>query len=360
MIGDFTSARTAPMAPGGAYDRNSRIQSVGSMPGVDLLLRAAAVVDLPESATPVVIADYGCSTGRNSLVPMAAAIAGVRQRTDQPVAVVHTDRPDNDFATLFETLWGEPMSYASQPGVFPMAIGRSFYHRLMPAESVTLGWSSWSVAWLSSPPAHIPDHVHVSYSADAAARLAYARQSARDWEDFLCARGAEMRAGARLVMVIPAADDDGSAGYRPMFDAVWAALSGFVREGLLDADEAVRMGMPHFGRSAVELAAPFGDNGEFAGLTIERLEVFRGPDVFFDDYESTGDAAAFGAGWAGVFAAGAIPSLATGLSSGPDDPRTAMVSDRLRAEVAARLGQSPQRMRIPIANVVLVKRSGDR
>lgn len=169
-----------------------------------------------------------------------------------------------------------------------------------------------------------------------------------------------MRPGARLVMVIPAADDDGSAGYRPMFDAAWAALSGFVREGLLDADEAVRMGMPHFGRGAVELAAPFGDSGEFARLTIERLEMFCGPDAFFDDYERTGDAAAFGARWAGVFAAGALPSLATGLNSGPDDPRTAIVLDRLQAEIAARLGQSPQRMRIPLANVVLAKRSGER
>lgn len=172
------------MAPGGIYDRNSRIQSVGLMPGVDLLRQAAAVVDLPESAAPVVIADYGCSTGRNSLVPMAAAIGGVRRRTDQPLTVVHTDRPDNDFSTLFETLWSDPTSYASQPGVFPMAIGRSFYQQLMPVESVTVGWSSWSVAWLSSPPAHIPDHVQVSYSADAATRMAFARQSACDWEDF--------------------------------------------------------------------------------------------------------------------------------------------------------------------------------
>lgn len=347
------------MAAGGSYDRHSRIQSIGLMPGVKLLREAAAVVELSESAAPVFIADYGCSTGRNSLVPMAVAIDGLRGRTDQPITVVHTDLPDNDFSTLFETLWSDPATYASRPGVFPMAVGRSFYRRLLPANSVTLGWSSWAVAWLSRPPAPIPDHVQVSYSADAATRSAYAHQSARDWEDFLTARGAEMRPGARLVMVIPAADDDGSAGYRPMFDAAWAALSGFVHEGLIDADEAVRMGMPHLGRSAAELAAPFGDGGEFAGLTIERLEMVSGTDAFFDDYESTGDAAAFGAGWAGVFAAGAFPSLATGLNSGPDDPRTAIVFDRLRAEVAHRLAGSPQRMRIPVANAVLVKRRDD-
>ncbi len=91
------------MAPCGAYDRNSRIQSVGLLPGGALLRQAAAAVELSDPTAPLTIVDYGCSTGRNSLGPMTA-------------------------------------------------------------------------------------------------------------------RGAEMRPGARLVVVVPAADDDGTAGYRPMFD----------------------------------------------------------------------------------------------------------------------------------------------
>jgi hypothetical protein len=114
------------------------------------------------------------------------------------------------------------------------------------------------------------------------------------------------------------------------------------------------MGMPHFGRGAADLAAPFGD-GHFAGLTIEDLETFDSGDEFWDDYQSNGDAAGFGARWAGIFAAGAFPSLATGLHSRPDDPRTAAILDRLETEVAGRLAAAPARMRIPAANVVLTK-----
>jgi hypothetical protein len=163
-----------------------------------------------------------------------------------------------------------------------------------------------------------------------------------------------MRAGARLVVVVSGADDDGAAGYRPMFDAAWAGLRALVDEGLLDEDEAVQIGMPHFGRGAADLAAPFGD-GDFAGLTIEELDTFNSADEFWDDYQSDGDAAGFGARWAGIFAAGAFPSLATGLHSGPDDPRTAAILDRLETEVAGRLAAAPAQMRIPVANVVLTK-----
>ena len=163
-----------------------------------------------------------------------------------------------------------------------------------------------------------------------------------------------MRAGARLVVVVSGADDDGTAGYRHMFEAAWAGLRALVDEGLLDEGEAVQMGMPHFGRDAADLAAPFSD-GDFAGLTIEELETFDSADEFWNDYQSDGDAAGFGARWAGIFAAGAFPSLATGLYSGPDDPRTAAILDRLETDVAERLAAAPARMHIPVSNVVLTK-----
>ena len=342
------------MAARGVYNRNSRVQQRGLIPGMRLLERAASAVDLPAAPQPIMIADYGCSGGRNSLAPVATAIEALRRRSQTPISVAHTDLPDNDFSALFDTLWNDPASYTAMPAVFPMAIGRSFYHQLLPHDSVTLGWSSWSINWLSRPPAAITDHVQVSYSANRDTRSAYAHQAEADWRDFLIARGAEMRAGARLVVVLAAADDDGTAGYRPMFDAAWAGLCALVGEGLLDEGEAVQMGMPHFARNAAELAAPFGD-GQFAGLTLENLETFDNGDEFWEDYQSNDDAAGFGARWAGIFAAGAFPSLATGLRSGPDDTRTAAILDRLENEVAGRLAAAPERMRIPTTNVVLTK-----
>ena len=87
---------------------------------------------------------------------------------------MHTDLPGNDFSALFQTLANDPDSYLrDDPAVFPSAVGRSFYQQILPSRSVTLGWSSWAVQWLSRTPAHIPDQVQVAYSGDAAARAAF-------------------------------------------------------------------------------------------------------------------------------------------------------------------------------------------
>ena len=132
------------MAPGGVYNHNSQVQQRGLIPGMRLLERAASAVDLPDPPQPIMIADYGCAGGRNSLAPVAAAIEVLRRRANTPITVAHTDLPDNDFSALFDTLWSDPASYTVIPAVFPMVIGRSFYHQVLPHDSVTLGWSSWS------------------------------------------------------------------------------------------------------------------------------------------------------------------------------------------------------------------------
>lgn len=72
----------------------------------------------------------------------------------------------------------------------------------------------------------------------------------------------------------------------------------------------------------------------------------------------SGDAEAFGARWAGVLAAGAFPSLATGVTTPLQGPCSVTLLGRLKAEVAARLAESLQPLSIPVANIVLVKQRG--
>ena len=78
-----------------------------------MLELAARTVALPAGSQPIVIADYGSSEGHNSLLPLGAAIAILRQRIgpDRAISVVHTDLPENDFSVLFETLNTDPNSY---------------------------------------------------------------------------------------------------------------------------------------------------------------------------------------------------------------------------------------------------------
>ena len=115
-----TAIASMAMEGSGYYNRNSNLQEAGIRLALPLLEAAAGSVptDGPVHA-PLVIADYGCSQGRNSMHPMALAIDRLRSRVgaDRPIEVIHTDLPSNDFASLFAALHDESVSYlANRPG----------------------------------------------------------------------------------------------------------------------------------------------------------------------------------------------------------------------------------------------------
>jgi hypothetical protein len=361
MTDTATSSGPAPMEGHGVYNRSSRVQAAGLSPAVPLFERAAGAVILATAPEAIVIADYGSSEGHNSLAPMAVAIGALRNRVgpERAISVVHADLPGSDFSALFQTLNTDPDSYLrGDPATFASAVGRSFYQQILPSGSVTLGWSSWAVQWLSRTPAPIPDHVQVAYSQDPVARAAYTRQAAEDWQTFLAHRGRELRPGGRLVVLTMAVDDDGDFGYRPALDAMYGALVGLVDEGYVGAEEARRMAIPTVGRSRADLMAPFSGNGRFAELSIEHADVFLGDDRIWREFERDRDAGAFGARWAAFSRASVFPTLALGLNGSRDDPRAAAFVDKMEVGMAARLAAAPERMVIPLASIVLVK--GDR
>jgi hypothetical protein len=361
MIDSQGFARPTPMEGHGVYNRSSRVQAAGLSPAVPLLEQAAETVPLATAPQPVVIADYGSSEGHNSLGPVAAAITALRKRVgpERAISVVHTDLPDNDFTALFRTLAADPKSYlCGDTAVFPSVIGRSFYEQILPANSVTLGWCSWAVQWLSQVPAPIPDQVQIAYSKDPIARASYARQADEDWRTFLTQRGRELRPGGQLVVLTMAVDEAGNFGYRPLLEAMYAALLEMVEEGFIQAEEARRMAIPTVGRSRADLIAPFADKGSFADLSIGQAEVFPGEDKIWAQFEGDSDAHAFGARWAAFSRASVFPTLASGLTGRRDDARAATFVDRLETDVTERLAKAPERMLIPLGKLVLEKNEG--
>lgn len=347
--------------PEPAGNPSKRLQAAGLTHATSVFEQLAATVPLPPAPRPIVVADYGAATGYNSLLPIGAAIAAFRRRTrpDHAVLVAHTDLPDNDFTALFTTLAEDPDSYARKDAAsFPSAIGRSFYAQILPSQSVTLGWTSWSTMWLRRAGAELPtfdDHVHVEHSDDTAARRAYARQAAQDWHDFVAFRGRELSPGGKLLVLTAAVDAAGRSGYQPLLDAIVAVLDEQVDQGLLARAEVARMTIPVLGRSEKELRAPFAPAGRFESLTIERLEVFDAEDRFWSQYQLDGNAGTLGAQWAAFTSAAIFPTLAAALAGGVDDPRAGDFVRHLEAGVAARIAGNPQQVQIPLALVVLAK-----
>jgi hypothetical protein len=349
----------AAMEGQGGYNRRSQVQAAGLSPAVPMLERAARTVALPSGSQPIVIADYGSSQGHNSLVPIGAAIEALRERcgAEREISVVHTDVPENDFTVLFQTLLHDPNSYLrADAAVFASAVGRSFYGQVLPSSTVTLGWSSWAVQWLSKAPGPIPDQIQVAYSKDAKTRAKYYQQAAEDWQNFLLARGRELCLGGKLVVLTMARDENGEFGYRPLLEAMYGSLVEMVSSDFIRAEELHRMAIPTVGRSREDFLLPFGEDGKFGGLRAEEVEVFNGEDHIWAEYEQHGDAQVFGAKWAAFSRASVFPTLAEGLDQSADG-RHAEFIDRLEADTAARLAKKPERMLIPLARLLIANES---
>jgi salicylate 1-O-methyltransferase len=342
-----------------SYTVGSRLRAAGLLGAINLFEEAAKAVPLPKPPQPIVIADYGASTGHNSLLPIGAAIAVLRKRTrpEHSVLVAHTDVAENDFTVLFQTLEDDPDSYLKKDAAsFASAIGRSFYTQILPSNSVNLGWTSWAIQWLGRIPTPVPDHLHVAYSGDENVKAAYAKQAAHDWHEFVAFRGRELCPGGRLVVLTMAIGDDGEFGYRPLFKGMLAELADLVGQGLVTEDEVHRMCIPTVSRRAADFVSPFAPKGRFERLEIEHLEVFEAEDRFWTQYQVAHDAKAFGAQWAAFARASVFPTMTAGLDGGRTDPRFAGFMNRLEAGVAARMAAEPEEMQIPLAQLVLRKR----
>jgi len=348
----------AAMEGQGGYNRRSQVQAAGLSPAVPMLEQAARTVALLAGSQPIVIADYGSSQGHNSLLPIGAAIAVLRERCapERAISVVHTDVPQNDFTVLFQTLLNDSNSYLRKDrAVFASAVGRSFYEQILPADSVTLGWSSWAVQWLSKVPGPIPDQVQVAYSKDEKTRTAYYGQAAEDWRNFLLARGRELCSGGKLVVLVMARDENGEFGYQPLVEALYSTLLEMEASGFIRTEELHRMAIPTVGRSREDLLAPFGADGKFGALKMEEIEVFNGEDHIWAEYEQHGDARAFGAKWAAFSRASVFPTLAEGLDHSAENGRRVEFFDRFEAGTAAKVAQKPEPMLIPLGRMLISK-----
>jgi SAM dependent carboxyl methyltransferase len=354
------ASKLATMEGQGAYNRHSQRPAAGGARAIPLLEKAARDMKPGPGDQPILIADYGSSQGRNSLPPMRAAIAILRERfgPDRPICVAHTDLPGNDFNTLFNTLHTNPDSYLrAQPNVFASAIGRSFYDSVFPPGQVALGWSSYAAMWLSRVPASIPGH-YWEQRATGAAREAFDTQAAGDWRNFLSLRARELRPMGKLVIVMPAIDDNGFHGAEPIHDAANDCRAELVSRGTIRADERARMSIPGRIRSRTQLLEPFAETGLFAGLTVEHCDVFQLPEAAWTAYLEHGDAHVLAAARTGFFRSVFIPSLADAL-----DP-TGSSSDRMTFADALQTALTPRmagelRELPSTATTMVVSRSAD-
>jgi S-adenosylmethionine-dependent carboxyl methyltransferase len=342
------------MEGGGSYNLHAEIPAGGGGLAVPYLEKAAQSCLLPPGSNQIVIADYGSSQGKNSLCPMHAAIRCLRTRVgnERSVMVVHVDQHANDFNTLFEVLHRDPERYAlDDPNVFPCAIGRSFYESVFPQGQVNLGWCSYAAVWLRRIPALIPGHfMPVGCTGDV--RAAFDLQAAEDWRLFLSLRARELRAGGRLVIVLPGLSDTGGSGFEPLFNSANTVLAELVNERVIGDDERKRMVLGSYPRRRAQLLEPFRADGQFRSLSVEHCELFDLPDTAWADYQVNGDLRALVSRHAAFFRAIFVPSLSSSIS---DAGKRDTFADCLEQKLRKRLSEHATPLHSFVQVMVLAK-----
>ena len=358
-----SSPNAAAMEGKGAYNRHAAHTAAAAALVAPLLEQAAWRIDLDDGVRPIVIADYGSSEGKNSLAPMRVAIAALRARVgrERAICVCHTDRPTNDFSSLFVTLANDPESYLrDDPHVHALAAGRSFYDRMLPGEYVDLGWSSYAAQWLSRIPQPIPGHIFPD-CCTGAVRADFVRQSAEDWETFLAHRAGELRPGGRLVIAQPASrgeEGPSSAGISGIMDELNAVLADLVSAGVITAAEYAAMTIPVLPRGRGDLLAPFAAGAPFSGLVVEHCDIVPTADAAWNDYERNGDAGALARKRAKFVRAVFIPTLMQQLDPARSDGESLAFADRLEAGLADRLVVRPAPLKLPVGTIVVARQNG--
>jgi hypothetical protein len=338
----------------GFYNRNSAMQAAGIALLSTLWETACKTVAINTDGSPVTIVDYGSSQGRNSMAPIRLAIETLRKRASQtiPIEVVHTDLPSNDFSALFEALDKEPYSYmAGTSGVFPSAIGRSFFETLLPPARVHIGWTTWAMQWMSRNPTNAPDHILAGMSAVPDVMAAVKEQQAADWLRFLKVRSEELRPGAKLLAGFTARAAT-ETGWEWLLGELWSSVVDMGGDGLFSPEGQQRMTIPIGLRAIEELEAPFCESGSCADLEIERIELLQVADPFWAEFQRTGDRNAFAQQHADTTQAWAGPTIARLIDSSRDQ---AALVNALFSRFARRLSINPQPHRPYMVVVLLAK-----
>ena len=121
-----------------------------SMPYIEAGVDAFSVSLLTGSS--MIIAAFVAAHGLSSKSAMKAIFVNLiktkKLENENHVLVVHNDLPTNNRNTLFDVL-NEGGAY------FSLSSGRSFYEQCLPPNSLSIGYSSSSLHWLSRKPYNV-------------------------------------------------------------------------------------------------------------------------------------------------------------------------------------------------------------
>jgi hypothetical protein len=254
------------------YNKNSTTQREVINFTLSYIRRAIDVFDVASSSTPI-IADFGTSHGQNSIYAMKTIIQCLKDshkiNDEKEVLIIHNDLPTNNWTNLFESLNNDN----SYHGV---ANGRSFYEQCLPPNSLSIGYSSSSLHWLSHKPCNLSNHC-CAIPGQEKENEPFKQQSKLDFAAFLEHRSRELIIGGVLILSILCTDMEG-----PNLHANFAHLSYKCAQLYLSPQELLDFTYPVYFRLFEECI----DNELFDKYSLKLIDVGKGRTKvpMFDQY----------------------------------------------------------------------------
>lgn len=195
------------------------------------------------SSTSLIIADFGSSHGRHSIQTMKIIIEYLKKinKFRGIPFIVHNDIPTNDWTKFFQIL-NNDNSYQG------LAAGRSFYEQCLPTNSLSIGFSSASLHYLSKKPCNIMNHCYYHF-ANETERKSFKNQSKLDFNLFIEHRSRELRSGGILILNIPSTNEKEDMGFNHYFDLIYKCAQLLL---ILTSQELVDFTLPFYLRSLSE------------------------------------------------------------------------------------------------------------
>ncbi|CAF0723070.1 unnamed protein product [Adineta steineri] len=225
-----------------SYNLNSLPQREIIESSTSLIEKGIENLDISPGKSSIMVADFGSSHGSNSMHVIKFIIDYIQKskKTDRHFLTVHIDLPTNDWEAFFGTLDKKDKKF------FSLVIGQSFYKQCLPPNSLTVGYSSASLHWLSQIPCHISNHC-ISVFAKGHELEAFKKQARDDYQHFLENRSRELIQGGILILVMNCTNDEGKTMTESVYDLLYQTA-----QSILSPDELLHYTLPVYIRSRDE------------------------------------------------------------------------------------------------------------
>lgn len=167
---------------------------------------------------PLIIADFGCSEGENSVTLFKQVIQELRNTSQKPVLIFHTDLPENDWTEFNRVLNNLDKSYLALANTSSATIGRSFFNQLFPNDSVHVAYSAYAFHYLSKKPERLAGDFSFPHQN-------FLAQALNDFKSLLRLRYRELVKGGTLTVLVAGAGESLNMNMGKIFILPFMALA---------------------------------------------------------------------------------------------------------------------------------------